>query len=69
MKKILVMLTIGILLGSIFGAVAIAKENKIEKVEKIRFSIPNIKEIDSFVAVDLKERARETTSTSICQNI
>jgi len=55
MKKILVMLTIGILLGSIFGAVAIAKENKIEKVEKIRFSMPNIKEIDSFVAVDLKE--------------
>ena len=55
MKKILVMLTIGILLGSIFGAVAIAKENKIEKIEKVRFSIPNIKEIDSFVAVDLKE--------------
>ena len=55
MKKILVMLAIGILLGSIFGAVTIAKENKIEKIEKVRFSIPTIKEINSFVAVDLKE--------------
>jgi len=55
MKKFLVILIIGILMGSIFGIGAIARENRIKKVEKIIFSAPTIKEINSYVIVDLKE--------------
>ncbi|RLF62558.1 MAG: peptidase C25 [Thermoplasmata archaeon] len=55
MKNILVIFTIGLLIGSVFGAVAIAKENKIEKFEKIKFSAPTIKKIDKYVVVNFKE--------------
>jgi hypothetical protein len=55
MKKFLVILLASILVGSILGIGAVAKENKLAQKEKITFSTPIIEKVGKYVSVRLDE--------------